>query len=58
MLMIMEATHVLKHAIDEVILTRYNIPNERYIKIFACVFANAVSVDIGKYKVIYTLFSF
>ena len=40
----------LKRAIDNVILTQYNIPKERYIKLLVCVIADGVSVNMGKYR--------
>ena len=40
----------LKHAIDDVILTRYNIPKERYIKLLVCVIADEAGVNMGKYR--------
>ena len=40
----------LKRAIDDVILTRYNISKERYIKLLVCVCADGASVNMGKYR--------
>ena len=40
----------LKHATDNAILTRYNIPKERYIKLLVCVCTDGVSVNMGKYR--------
>ena len=40
----------LKHAIDNVILTQYNIPKERYIKLLVCVCTDGASVNMGKYR--------
>ena len=39
----------LKHAIDDVVLTRYNIPKERYIRLLVSVCADGASVSMGKY---------
>ena len=38
----------LKRAIDDVILNRYAIPNERYINLLVCVCADGASVNMGK----------
>ena len=40
----------LKHAIDNVILTQYNIPKECYIKLLVCVCTDGASVNMGKYR--------
>ena len=40
----------LKCAIDDVILTRYNIPEECCIKLLVCVCADGASVNMGKYR--------
>ena len=46
-----------KHTIDKVILTHYNIPKERYIKLL-CVCVDEASINMGKYKGIYNRLSF
>ena len=38
----------LKGATDDVILTRYNIPKERYIKLLVCVCTDVANVNMGK----------
>ena len=40
----------LKHAIDVIIFTRYNIPIECYIKLLVFVCADGASVNMGKYR--------
>ena len=40
----------LKGATDDVSLTRYNIPKERYIKLLVCVCADGARVNMGKYR--------
>ena len=40
----------LKRAIDDVILTQYNITKKRYIKLLVCVCADGASVNMGKYR--------
>ena len=40
----------VKCAIDDVILTWYNIPKERYIKLLVCVCADGASVNMGKHR--------
>ena len=43
----------LKCAIDDVILTRYNIPKEHYIKLLVCVCADGASVNMENTEVIH-----
>ena len=40
----------LRRAIDNVILTWYNIPKECYIKLLVCVCTDGASVNMGKYR--------
>ena len=40
----------LKGATDDVSLTRYNIPKERYIKLLVCVCTDEANVNMGKYR--------
>ena len=40
----------LKGATDDVSLTRYNIPKERYIKLLVCVCTDGANVNMGKYR--------
>ena len=40
----------LKRGIDDVILTRHNIPKERYIKLWVSVCVDGASVNMGKHR--------